>query len=549
MARSAAEVTWKKADGDRIPDVLGSGVALVIDLDRRGLLARIGERMRIRREGGYCAFDVLLFLLLYFATGPAVGIRRFWGQVRACGRKLAATAQRKRLASPASVSRALAAVEPGLLRPAAEWLLSEGAGIDVVLRHPAVQTYDARGDGWHVFDFDPTVTTLRHRALPEGEDLPEARRRSEHTAAAGYPGRKRGDVQFSRGTLQHAGSAAWLQAMLGPGNGDGHAALEAGLGVVVRTCKRLEHPLARALLRMDGAFGWVPHFDACRAHGVPFITRLTRPELFELPEVLRALHESLWHLVPDSLSGPQRSALDLGIVTVPSGRTTVQKDGTPYAPVAVRGVVSRYPRSDKDKPEHGRLIDGWQYELFVVDVAADALPAPDAVAMYFGRAGQENRFAQEDHEVGLDRIFSYHLPGQEFAVVVGLWVWNLRLVRGFELEPPPVLRPVQEAYVAKVDVRGAFLVASVPADRSPSLPSPDAPQGGLDPAEEELVRAALPKDEHGAQETPGNDVSMPPTPCPFEIRRGSPGESSVAGFLRVQLKANSQEVFYGSKRT
>jgi hypothetical protein len=420
----------------------------------------------------------MLFFLLYFSSKGEVGLRKFWDTVRPCKRNVAAIAGRKQLASPASVSRALSAVEPGLLRPAAEWLLSEGAGIDEVLRHPAVQTYDARGEGWQVFDFDPTVTTLRHRALPEGEDLPVARRRSVRTAAPGYSGRKRGDVQFRRGTLQHAGSSAWLQVMLGPGNGDGRAELAAALEVVVRTCKRLEHPLARSLLRMDGAFGWVPYLAACRAQGVPFVTRLTRPEMFEQPEVLRRLREGTWGLVPDSLSGPRRSALDLGVVTLPPGRDTHQEDGTPYAPVTVRVVVSRYPRADK--AEHGRLLDGWQYEMFVVDVAAEALPAPEAVALYFGRAGQENRFAQEDREAGLDRIFSYHLPGQELAVVAGLWVWNLRLVRGFELAPPPVIRPAQEPYVATVDDRDLTAPPNLPAEQRPSHELPAAPAPGPD---------------------------------------------------------------------
>jgi hypothetical protein len=42
--------------------------------------------------------------------------------------------------------------------------------------------------------------------LPTGGDLPEALRRSEDTAAIGYSGRKRGDVQFRRATLQHSGT-------------------------------------------------------------------------------------------------------------------------------------------------------------------------------------------------------------------------------------------------------------------------------------------------------------------------------------------------------
>ena len=470
MDRRRAEVTWKDADPERIPDDVAEGAALVVDLERRGVLEAIGARVRIRREGGYCGFDILLFLLLYFAVRQSIGLRKFWDLVRGCGDKLAALGRRRQLPSPASVSRALDSVEPELLRPAGEWLLSEGAGIDPVLHHPSVQTYDARGEGWHVFDFDPTVTTLRHRALPEGDDLPAARRRSKQ-ASAGYSGRKRGDVQFRRGTLQHAGSGAWMQAMLHPGNGKSHVELAAALGVVVRTCERLVHPTARALLRMDGEFGWVPFVDACRSRGVPCLTRLTRPEMFEQAEVLLALREGTWHFVPDSRSGPRRSALDLGVVTVPPGVDTRRPDGTAYEPIAVRVVCSRYPRTEK--AEHGRVIDGWQYELFVVDAPADAFPAPSAVALYFGRAGLENRFAQEDREAAMDRIFSYHLPGQEFAIDVGLWVWNLRLARGFELSPPPAQRPVQEAYVPEVDDRR-------PVDSPQGPGAADAQQPGID---------------------------------------------------------------------
>ncbi len=36
------------------------------------------------------------------------------------------------------------------------------------------------------FDFDPTVSTSRERALPEGEDLPPPRRRHTKLCAKGY---------------------------------------------------------------------------------------------------------------------------------------------------------------------------------------------------------------------------------------------------------------------------------------------------------------------------------------------------------------------------
>ena len=88
MQRRGPEVTWKKADRETIPDACSEGVALVLDLDRRKLLEPIGQQVHIRREGGYCGFDVVLLLLLYFAAGRAIGLRKFWDLVRPCGRKL-----------------------------------------------------------------------------------------------------------------------------------------------------------------------------------------------------------------------------------------------------------------------------------------------------------------------------------------------------------------------------------------------------------------------------------------------------------------------------
>jgi len=223
--------------------------------------------------------------------------------------------------------------------------------------------------------------------LPAADDLPEPLRTSVDTAAPGHAGRKRGDVQFRRMSVRHAGSSAWV-------------------------------------------------------HDLPFVTRLNRPKLFEDVEVLDRLRKATWSFVPDSPSGPKRSATDLGVLTVRPDRKTKHLDGTAYEPVTVRVVASRYPRTGA--ANRGRVIHGWQVEVFAVDLAAEAWPAPDVVAQFFGRATQENRFAQEDRELGLDRIVSYHLPGQELATLVGLSLWNLRLARGFELEPPPEVHPVQQ---------------------------------------------------------------------------------------------------------
>lgn len=453
MAHREISVTYKSTDTARIPDSLTEAASLLLDLAERGIVEEAGERVRIRRQGGYSGLDVWLFLLVLFTTGAQWGIRTLWEKkLRVHAKQLAALGGRAALISPASLSRALDAVEPELLRKASPWMLLDMPGVDELMTHPAAMSYDAHGHGWHVFDLDPTVETLRHRALPMDEELPEPRRRSEHTAAPGYAGRKRGEVQFRRLAVEHSGTSLWLHGHLSAGNGEGVVDLELGLDAVAQTCDRIGHARSRTLVRMDGEFGNVPGFVACRERALPFITRLSRQNLYKDPEVLQRLRSAVWHRVPDSLSGPIRSAADLGILRVAPGARTRRPDGSTYAPVDIRVVASILVPTE-GKAKSGQLLDGWQVELFAVDVPADAWPAPDAIAMYFGRTAQENRFAQEDREAGLDRIISYHLPGQELAAIVGMSLWNYRVVQGFRNDPPPTRPPAQKPRSPRVDDR------------------------------------------------------------------------------------------------
>lgn len=451
MPHSALRVTCKAPDATRIPDIFTEAATLVTTLQQRGTLEVLGELVRINRQGGYCGFDIWLLLLIFFTTGAAQGVKGLWEDLSPFGKRLAALAGRKRLASPSSVSRALDAAENELVRPVAGKLLLEVAECEKVLKHPSNQTYDTLGRAWHVFDLDPTVTTLRQRALPEDEALPEPKRRARDTGAPGYSGRKRGDLQFRRVTVQHAGSGVWTHAHLSPGNGEGIVDIVRALDSIVSTCVCLELPMSAALVRADGEHGHVPFYTVCRERKLAFVTRLNRPKLYEDPDVLDRLRLATWYLVADSGAGPRRAAADLGMMTIHPGEETKRPDGSAYEPITVRVVASIFPKTGQ--ATRGRIVDGWQVELFAADLPADAWPAPEVVTAYFGRNGEENRFAQEDRELGLDRIISYHLPGQELAALVGLSLWNLRLGQGFSLDAPPAERPVQPPRQARVDDR------------------------------------------------------------------------------------------------
>lgn len=484
MSRSRRTVTCgKRPKADRLPEWAGEGAVVVQWLYETGAIEQIIDRLRIQREGGYVGADLVLFVLFYLTARVEGGIKGFGEKSRSCRSQLGALGGRRALPTPASVSRILAATNDTHTQDLAEWLLFDACRAASVLNHPSVLTRDALGHPWHTFDLDPTVTVLRQRALPEGDGLPPPQRHSCE-ASLGYRGRKRGDVQISRMTLQHAGSSLWLGAWVGPGNGDWRESSQAAILRVRTICDRLEHRAERAFVRVDGAGGNVPFLTACQEAGVHYVTRWSQYEVLEEQEIRRHLNGSPWFTVASSGSGPSREATDLGWTWAQPGDGTQRTDGSSYAPVRTRLVVSRFrSRNPERKRGAGTLLGGWHYELYATDLPADAWPAPDVVTAYYSRCGMENRFYQEDQHLGLDEIFSYHIPGQQLANLIGLFLWNLRVSLGFGLAHVPTEIPAQVPYT------GELVVPTV------TLPEDPARVELVDPAPTAVPRQALPTNE------------------------------------------------------
>lgn len=464
-----------------LPECLGVGVGLMLQLVERGVWKELADRLRVQRSGGYVGIDAVLFLLLFFSAGPRWGLKAFGRRVGPLGAALAGLGGRKSLPTQSAMSRLLGAMEQQHVRAVGPWMLWDATDAAGVAGHAAMQTFDANGEGWHLVDYDLTKTVLRKRGLPEGEELPPPRRHSDGFAEPGHPGHKRGEVQVSRAALQHAGSGLWLDARVHPGNGDGLQSLASAIAATGRLAQQLHHPRERVLMRMDGEFGYVPALTLLEEAGQPALTRLNRLHLLDQPDVRQRIVTGTWHRVPDSGSGPIRSALDLGTVTLRPGKETLRPDGTCYEPLDVRVIISRLPR--EGTAEHGKVIDGWQYELFAaLRLPVDAWPAHEAVAAYFGRGAQENRFAQEDREFKLDRVFSYNLAGQELACLVGLMVWNLQVVHGAACERPlPERRPAPFT-APVVDERPVPAATWAPAT-PPALATAQAPGPAPAPAD------------------------------------------------------------------
>jgi hypothetical protein len=517
MSRSTRTVTFtKKTKTDRLPSWAHEGAGLVQWLQATGTLNDLASRLQIQRQGGYVGLDLVLFLLFLLTARLDGGIKGFAAQGQPHRSQLAALAARRSLPTPASVSRILGVVADSHTHDLAPWLLLQACHAKPLLEHPSVRTRDTHADGWHVFDLDPRITVLRQRALPQGQDLPAAQRRS-HQLLPGYPGRKRGEVQFSRLTLQHAGSSLWMGLWMAPGNGQWREHSHAAIQQVASVCDELAHPKERALVRVDGVGGNVPFITACQEAGIHYLTRGSNYGLLEQPELRAHLDASDWVWVTDSRSGPRRQATELGLIWLSASPETVQEDGQPYPPVRVRVVVSRFrAQPPEEKRGAGVLIDGWQYELYLTSLSADGWPADDIVTTYYGRTGQENRFGQEDQQLQLDQLYSYHLPGQQLAHLIGLWLWNVRLCRGFALSTVPQDVPRQPAYAAHPVESGSPRLVAPPTENdevAPLAPSTAAParQEELAAVHDEDVPEQAPDGVPSEVQRPAAPGASPPT--------------------------------------
>ena len=419
MARFNVEVTpVSDAEQTRLGPAWSEYVVLVDWMRSCGMLDEIADGLRLRKKQGYQGVDIVLFLLAFFVTQhKSEGLHGFSDRTRKVGEKLAGVGGRQAWPTQASVSRSLDTITADQARQFGGYLLRQSLDVSEIVEHPSVMHFDGRNEPWHVVDFDPTNRAIRQRALAEADDLFAPKRGAEKLGAPGYNGRKRGEVVVSRPMLQHRGSRLWLGAQLHAGTGNFKESVERGFESVEDFVDRQDLEVTRSLMCLDGEQGGWTQVRAGLNSSVSFLTRITLYRLLEPAEVRRRLDACGWQPVTDGQTGPAREAAELGSWRLEEG--------------TIRLVVSRFRPGDAPRGA-GTVIDGWQYEVFATDVSADRWPAADAVALYFGRSGQENYFALEDRQLQLDRTFSQEPGGQLVACLVGLWLWNLQILMGWE---------------------------------------------------------------------------------------------------------------------
>lgn len=179
---------------DTLPPPWLAEALLIAQLWRTtGLLDRLQQQVRLDRGrmGQYLLLDFVLVLLAYALSGEP-SVQTFYQHLQPVAPILMAAWQRERVPHRSTLSRFLAAIGPKTLDQLRSLFLAD-------LNQQGFQAaqcgglFDRVGTRWLVFDVDGTRACVRQRAIPTGQDYPGARRRRP-ACAAGYTGRKRGEL-------------------------------------------------------------------------------------------------------------------------------------------------------------------------------------------------------------------------------------------------------------------------------------------------------------------------------------------------------------------
>jgi hypothetical protein len=258
---------------------------------------------------------------------------------------------------------------------------------------------------------------------PRQKNSPPAFRRLDEVCAAGYTGRKRGEVVRTRTVVSQAHSSQWLGSFGNRGNGEYREELHCALGVIRRYLTAHSLPQAGALLRLDGLYG--TGAVIADLAGLSFVMRGKDYTVLDHPVVQARLH-----LPSDSHFSRPESALVRTLYDCPE--VPVGKTGC-----RCRVVVATHPKGPM-KSRVGVTRKGIVYELFFTDLPQEAFTAADVVALYLHTGAFEPVLADEDQEIDPDRWCSHSPAGQQAWQIVSQWIWNVRLELGHQLHPDPV---------------------------------------------------------------------------------------------------------------
>ena len=406
------------------PSWLGEVTLIVGYLRQHDVLTKISEGVRFarRRFGRYEVIDFVAVLFGYAVSSERT-LEAFYQSLQPFAVPFMALFGRDRLPARSTLSRFLADL------PEAPVSALRTLFLDDVLSRPLSPEKqpggltDRAGNAWVVFDVDGTREAVRQRALPQSEELPVAFRRLDEVCAAGYTGRKRGQVVRTRTVISQAHTYQWLGSFGHRGNGRYREELRQGLAAITRYLTAHQVSQGNALLRLDGQYGTGAVLTDLA--GFAFVTRGKDYTVLDHPLVQARLH-----LPPDQVQQRPESQMVRSLYDCPA--VPVGAEG-----VLCRVVVATHPAGKKKSPA-GVTRDGVVYELFFTALPQQGFTACDVVELYLHRGAFEPALADEDAELDPDRWCSHSAWGQEAWQIISQWIWDLRLELGHHLHPESV---------------------------------------------------------------------------------------------------------------
>lgn len=381
------------------PSWFGEVVLLIEHLRKQGILSKISECIRFarRRFGHYEVIDFVAVLFGYAISGERT-LEAFYERLQPFAVVFMALFERDRLPSRSALSRFLAALTPESVEALRTLFLKDLLERRADFEQQPCGLTDRTGKRWLVFDIDGTREAARPRALPKGSQMPPAHRRLDEVCAAGYTGRKRGEVVRTRTTVLQAHSYQWLGTFGNPGNGAYRKELRRAVEAIKAYLKAHQLKDSWALLRLDGLYGTGAVLTDLL--GLPFVVRCKDYGLLDLPMVQTRLH----------LPADQQ-------FTLPESDMVRTLYDCPDVPVGASGqrcrlVVATHPKGSTKK-RIGIEHDGLIYELFLTKLPRETFTAADVVALYLHRGAFETTLSDEDSEQDPDRWCSHAALGQE----------------------------------------------------------------------------------------------------------------------------------------
>lgn len=442
IAYSAVRIQTSAESLPSMPSWFGEVALIAHHLTRLGLLDGMGQRVQFARPrfGQYEVIDFVGVLIGYAVSGEPT-LQAFYERLWPFATPFMALFGRTLLPHRSTLSRFLSALDQAPVEA-----LRALFGQDLLARAPLGETvgglWDRQGGYWLVFDVDGTRQAARQRALPQTPDLPCAKRRMARVCAAGYQGRKRGEVVRTRTTVLQAHTHQWLGTFSGTGNGDYRGELLRATEAIAAYLAHQQIPLTHGVVRLDGQYGNAAIVVDLRGMGLGSVMRSRDYHLLDLPQVQARLAEPADQHITSPESGTQRSLFDCPDVPLfPGG-------------AKVRLIVATHPATGT-KAAIGVTRGEVVYELFFTTLPQGAFTPADVLALYLHRGSFEIVLSDEDREQDPDRWVSHSPWGQECWQIINQWMWNLRLELGHQLHPtpmrttqfaPPLLQPTcQEA--------------------------------------------------------------------------------------------------------